>query len=138
MKALMEGYSEVELLTPAVYDGKLLSWYQRRVLDVWMESGRYDKVVEAIRGNYKGRAIKKWLGSGWRPVYIKEEMRRRGYDRFEIERRLIRDIEKEIRMDEGQRDSLKMLAKIKGLWQDNQTNVLIGQTFDVRQGNGAR
>ena len=138
MKAMMVGSDEVELVTPRVIDGMLVGWYQRRVLDVWMESGRLDRCVEAIKGNYKARAIKRWLGSGWRPEYISEEMRRRGYGKNKVLCKFIADAEGEVRLDDGQRDSLKSVAKIIGVWNENAVNVNIGQTFDVRQGNGER
>ncbi len=127
-----------EIKTPGVVKGRRLSWYQRVILDVWMEGGRYDLCEVAVKRNYEVRVIKRWLGMRWVQGYIEEELRRRGYGREEIECRLIREIEGEEEMRDGQRESLRILAKMRGLLSDSQTNVMIGQTFDVRQGNGER
>jgi hypothetical protein len=123
---------------PEVIGGNRVNWYHRTIIDTWIKTGRYDECERAVRGNYKVRAIKKILSIPWIQGYVRMELKRRGYTKEVIEQRLIKDIEKIERMDEGQRDSLKILAKVKGLLNEGVTNVGIGMTFDVRQGNGSR
>jgi hypothetical protein len=68
--------------------------------------------------------------------YISLEMKRRGYNKEEIERILIKDIDGSVRIDEGQRDSIKILAKMRGYINDDSSKLMIGQTFQILQGNG--
>ena len=171
---------------PEVIDGHLVSWYNRTIIDTWLKTRNFKACSEAIKGNYKPRAIKKILQVPWIQAYIRSEMRRREMaTKPEIQNRFAADVDGfvfciecggdgkvkqthlnssfevgidgvpvatrwmgcmkcsgtgkiEYRLDDGQRDSLKGLAKVSGLLSDNVTNVGFGMTFDVRQGNGQR
>lgn len=160
-----EGQFEGRMMVNTLDGVMYLSWYQRKVLEAWFKWQRYDKCVEAVKGHYKGRAIKKWLSKEWVQRYIREECRVRGWSKEDTLKLLIRDVTREpgkckdcyqgdtglgvckkcngtgtveFRLDEGQRDSLKVIAKIMGHLGESNTNVMIGQVFDVRQGNGDR
>lgn len=140
MKALTltEEQQAIEPGVPEVIGGNRLNWYHRMIIDTWIRTGNLKACEEAIKRNYEVRAIKKILKISWIQAYVEMELKRRGYTKEVIEHRLIRDIERVERMDEGQRDSLRILAKVKGYLNDNMQNVNLGMTFDVRQGNGQR
>ena len=140
MKMVVLGDNELMRVveTPEVIGGNRLNWYHRVIIDTWIKTGRYDLCEVAIKRNYEVRAIKKILRIPWIAKYVEMELKRRGYTKEVIEHRLIKDIEKVERMDDGQRDSLKILAKVKGYLNETVQNVNLGMTFDVRQGNGER
>ena len=116
------------------------SWV--KFIDILVESG---SVYEAIH-RYEEMEGKKNLESlvvGWFGLEefqweVKRRFELKGFKKEEILSILKDDIKASKRIDEGQRASIGLFAKISGWMDEDKVNVMVGQSFDVRQADGSK
>lgn len=120
-----------------------LSEKYRKVVTAWVTTGDIGVVVEKL-GELKCRKVTKGYAYRFLRVgEVEDEVQRQllvyGYDRVEMERDLVKDIRGVKELKEGQRESIKVLAKVRGwVGEGVQVNAEYVHGINILQNNGKK
>ena len=120
-----------------------LSEKYKKVVTAWVSTGDLRVVMEKL-GELKCRPVsnryaKRFLSVGEVEEEVQRQLLAYGYDRVEMERDLVKDIKGVKELKEGQRESIKVLAKVRGYMSDGvNVNAEYVNGINILQSNGRK
>lgn len=115
----------------------------KEVVGVWVSTGSVERVREKL-SELKCREVsnvyaKRFLKCRGVVEEIQRQLLAVGYDKVELERDLVKDIKGIRKLEDGQRESIKVLAKVRGYMSDGvNVNAEMVGGISIVQSNGRK
>lgn len=118
-----------------------LSEKYKKVVTAWVSTGDLGVVAEKLSELKCRKVTRGYANRFLRVGEVEDEVQRQllayGYDRVEMERDLVKDIKGVKELKEGQRESIKVLAKVRGYMGEGvQVNAEYVNGINILQSNG--